>query len=145
MCSPVVCAGKGTKHLPEYHYSTPDTIWSHYGLSEEQTRDLNPQMFNSFLDGTKSALEMSAVANGCGLSPPSDGLKFPPCGTHDLPQVLKPESEGGQMEKYGTVEVVSCLEKDGRAVVNDLRWGVYVVIEGELHQEVYRPLSLITI
>jgi len=74
---------------------------------------------------------MSAVANGCGLSPPSDGLKFPPCSTTDLPTVLKPESEGGQMEKYGTVEVVSCLEKDGRAVVNDLRWGVYVVIEGE--------------
>jgi predicted homoserine dehydrogenase-like protein len=88
-------------------------------------------MFNSFLDGTKSALEMSAVANGCGLKPPSDGLKFPPCGTHDMPDVLKPVSEGGQMEKYGTVEVVSCLEKDGRPVVGDLRWGVYVIIEGK--------------
>ena len=28
------------------------------------------------------------------------------------------------------MEVVSCLEKDGRSVVGDLRWGVYVVIEG---------------
>ncbi|KAJ5182446.1 saf domain-containing protein [Penicillium capsulatum] len=113
----VVCAGKGTKHLPEYHYSTPDTIWTHYGFTEEQlaSGDFNPQMFNSFLDGTKSALEMSAVANGCGLSPPTNGLAFPP---------------GGQLEKYGTVEVVSCLEKDGRAVFNDLRWGVYVIIEG---------------
>lgn len=88
-------------------------------------------MFNSFLDGTKSALEMSAVANGCDLSPPTNGLEFPPCGTHDLPNILKPKSEGGQLEKYGTVEVVSCLEKDGRAVFNDLRWGVYVVIEGK--------------
>jgi predicted homoserine dehydrogenase-like protein len=88
-------------------------------------------MFNSFLDGTKSALEMSAVANGCDLSPPTNGLGFPPCGTHDLPNILKPKSEGGQLEKYGTVEVVSCLEKDGRAVFNDLRWGVYVVIEGK--------------
>lgn len=118
--------------MPEYHYSTPDTIWSHYGFTEEQlaSGDFNPQMFNSFLDGTKSALEMAAVANGCGLSPPTNGLAFPPCGTHDLPAVLKPISEGGQLEKYGTVEVVSCLEKDGRAVFNDLRWGVYVVIEG---------------
>ena len=130
----VVCAGKGTKHLPEYHYSTPDTVWSHYGFTDEQlaTGDFNKQMFNSFLDGTKSALEMSAVANGCDLRPPTNGLKFPPCGVHDLPDVLKPESEGGQMEKYGTVEVVSCLETDGRAVFNDLRWGVYVVIEGML-------------
>ncbi|KAK5081135.1 hypothetical protein LTR05_007928 [Lithohypha guttulata] len=128
----VVCAGKGTKHLPEYHYSTPDTVWSHYGFTDEQlaSGDFNKQMFNSFLDGTKSALEMSAVANGCGLRPPN-GLKFPPCGTHDLPQVLKPKSEGGQMESYGTVEVVSCLETDGRWVHNDLRWGVYVVIEAK--------------
>ena len=126
----VVCAGKGTKHLPEYHYSTPDTVWSHYGFTEEQlaSGDFNKQMFNSFLDGTKSALEMAAVANGCNLSPPSMGLKFPPCGAHDLPQVLKPASEGGQLERSGTVEVVSCLETDGRAVFNDLRWGVYVVI-----------------
>ncbi|KAJ5706659.1 saf domain-containing protein [Penicillium malachiteum] len=92
----VVCAGKGTKHLPEYHYSTPDTVWSHYGFTEEQlaSGDFNPQMFNSFLDGTKTALEMAAVANGCGLSPPTHGLEFPPCGTHDLPNVLKPIPEG---------------------------------------------------
>lgn len=129
----VVCAGKGTKHLPEYHYSTPDTVWSHYGFTEEQLAggDFNPQMFNSFLDGTKSALEMAAVANGCGLSPPSDGLGFPPCGVWDLPTVLKPAGEGGRLEKNGTGEVVSCVEKDGRWVFNDLRWGVYVVIKGE--------------
>ncbi|KPI39728.1 uncharacterized protein AB675_3461 [Cyphellophora attinorum] len=127
----VVCAGKGTKHLPEYHYSTPDTVWDHYGFSVEQLKsgDFNKQMFNSFLDGTKSALEMSAVANGCELKAPREGLKFPPCGTHDLPQVLKPRSEGGLLDEKGMVETVSCLEVDGRAVVGDLRWGVYVVIE----------------
>lgn len=129
----VVCAGKGTKHLPKFHASTPDTVWSHYGFTEEQLAggDFNPQMFNSFLDGTKSALEMAAVANGCDLSPPSDGLKFPPCGVWDLPEVLKPIEDGGQLEKKGTVEVVSCLEIDGRPVFNDLRWGVYVIIEGK--------------
>ncbi|KAJ4988179.1 saf domain-containing protein [Stagonosporopsis vannaccii] len=144
----VVCAGKGTKHLPQYHYSTPDTVWDYYGFTKEQlaTGDFNKQMFNSFLDGTKSALEMAAVANGCDLTPPTDGLAFPPCGTHDLPEVLKPRSDGGQMERKGTVEVVSCLEKDGRAVFNDLRWGVYVVIEapGEYQKECFKQYGLKT-
>lgn len=129
----VVCAGKGTKHLPQYHESTPDTVWSHYGFTKEQlaTGDFNPQMFNSFLDGTKSALEMCAVANGCELSPPSNGLEFPPCGIHDLPTVLRPRSDGGHLEKKGMVEVVSSLELDGRQVANDIRFGVFVVIEGQ--------------
>lgn len=127
----VVCAGKGTKHLPEYHYSTPDTVWSHYGFTKEQlaTGDFNKQMFNSFLDGTKSALEMAAVANGCNLAVSKTGLKFPPAGAHDIPQVLKPVADGGILEHSGMVEVVSCLELDGRAVFNDLRWGVFVVIK----------------
>lgn len=103
-------------------------------------------MFNSFLDGTKSALEMAAVANGCDLVPPTNGLKFPPCGRHDLPQVLKPASEGGQLERKGTVEVVSCLELDGRSVFNDLRWGVYVVIEapGQYQMDCFKQYGLQT-
>ncbi|KAK7750577.1 hypothetical protein SLS62_007424 [Diatrype stigma] len=144
----VVCAGKGTKHLPQYHYSNPDTVWNHYGFTKEQldSGDFNPQMFNSFLDGTKSALEMAAVANGCNLSPPSDGLKFPPCGVWDLPEVLKPESDGGQLQRKGTVEVVSCVEKDGRWVFNDLRWGVYVIIEapGDYQKECFKQYGLKT-
>ena len=61
----VVAAGKGTKYLPAYHASTPKTVWGHYGFSEERVAggDFNAQMFNSFLDGTKSAIEMTAVAN----------------------------------------------------------------------------------
>jgi predicted homoserine dehydrogenase-like protein len=127
----VVAAGKGTKYLPAYHASTPDTVWDHYGLSAEQAKaaGMNSKMFNSFLDGTKSALEMAAIANACGLTPPSDGLAFPPCGMDDLAQVLRPKSIGGQLEHKGQVEVVSSLERDGRPVFKDLRWGVYVVME----------------
>ena len=127
----VVCAGKGTKYLPIYHQSTPETVWGHYGFSEEQVAggDFNAQMFNSFLDGTKSALEMAAVANGCDLLPPSDGLLFPPCGVDDLPHILRPASEGGILAQKGTVEVVSSIERDGRPVFRDLRWGVYAVFE----------------
>jgi len=127
----VVAAGKGTKYLPSYHASTPDTVWDHYGLTPEQARaaGMNSQMFNSFLDGTKSALEMAAIANATGLTPPPDGLGFPPCGMHDLAHVLRPGDEGGKLHHKGQVEVVSSIERDGRPVANDLRWGVYVVIE----------------
>ncbi len=124
----VVAAGKGTKYLPEYHASTPATVWPHYGFTPEQVAagDFNAQMFNSFLDGTKSAIEMAAVANATGLLPAPDGLAFPPCGVDDLPRVLRPRDEGGQLHHAGQVEVVSSLERDGRPVFRDLRWGVYV-------------------
>lgn len=127
----VVAAGKGTKYLPAYHAVTPDDVWGHYGLTPEEARraGMNPQMFNSFLDGTKSAIEMAAIANACGLDVPDDGLLFPPCGVDDLPHVLRPRSAGGVLGRDGTVEVVSSLERDGRPVHRDLRWGVYVVIE----------------
>jgi len=127
----VICAGKGTKYLPIYHQSTPETVWGHYGFSEAQVNgaDLNAQMFNSFLDGTKSALEMAAVANGCDLNVPTDGLLFPPCGVDDLPHILRPTVDGGTLPKKGMVEVVSSIERDGRPVYRDLRWGVYAVFE----------------
>ena len=127
----VVAAGKGTKFLPSYHGSTPDTVWEHYGLTsgEAAAAGMNSQMFNSFLDGTKSALEMAAISNATGLKPPSNGLLFPPAGMDDLAHVLRPTSEGGKLESKGMVEVVSSLERDGRPVFKDLRWGVYVVIE----------------
>jgi predicted homoserine dehydrogenase-like protein len=160
----VVAAGKGTKYLPIYHQSTPETVWSHYGFTEEQLAkgDFNAKMFNSFLDGTKSAIEMAAVANATGLLPPGDGLGFPPCGADDLPRILKPRSAGGLLDEAGQVEVVSSLERDGRPVYRDLRWGVWVTLttanpysarcfkeygvvtdEGGSYTALYRPAHLI--
>lgn len=129
----VAAAGKGTKYLPEYHAVTPDGVWPHYGMTPEAARaaGMNPQMFNSFLDGTKSAIEMAAIANACGLDVPADGLAFPPCGVDDLAQVLRPRALGGQLERDGMVEVVSSLERDGRPVFRDLRWGVYVILKAQ--------------
>ena len=131
----VVAAGKGTKYLPAYHASTPDTVWDHYGLNAEEAAaaGMNARMFNSFLDGTKSAIEMAAIANATGLAPPPGGLGFPPCGKDDLAHVLRPSADGGLLHHKGQVEVVSSLERDGRPVARDLRWGVYVVIEAPNH------------
>ncbi len=125
----IAAAGKGTKYLPAYHAVTPDGVWEHYGLTAAQAREagMNSQMFNSFLDGTKSAIEMAAVANACELDVPTDGLGFPPCGADDLARVLRPETLGGVLSGDGMVEVVSSLERDGQPVPRDLRWGVYVV------------------
>jgi predicted homoserine dehydrogenase-like protein len=129
----VAAAGKGTKYLPAYHASTPDTVWGHYGFSPEIVAqgNFNAQMFNSFLDGTKSAIEMAAVANATGLTPAPDGLAFPPCGVDDLPRVLRPRAEGGQLAHRGQVEVISSLKRDGRPVFRDLRWGVYVTFAAD--------------
>ena len=129
----VVAAGKGTKYLPAYHESTPDTVWGHYGFTPEMVAngDFNAQMFNSFLDGTKSAIEMAAVANATGLTPAPHGLEFPPCGVDDLPRVLRPRDTGGHLHHAGQVEVISSLERDGRPVFRDLRWGVYVTFAAD--------------
>ncbi|MHB1004855.1 MAG: NAD(P)H-dependent oxidoreductase [Chloroflexota bacterium] len=128
---PVICAGKGTKYLPLFHASTPETVWGYWGFSEEMVRtgDYNPRLFNSFLDGTKSAIEMAAVANATGLTPQPEGLQFPACGADHLQHVLRPRDDGGVLSHKGTVEVVSSLERDGRPVYRDLRHGVYVVFE----------------
>jgi predicted homoserine dehydrogenase-like protein len=125
----VAAAGKGTKYLPAYHTVTPDGVWEHYGLTAEEARQagMNSQMFNSFLDGTKSAIEMAAVANACELDVPPDGLGFPPCGADELANVLRPKDAGGALAADGMVEVVSSLRRDGQPVPRDLRWGVYVV------------------
>lgn len=127
----VAAAGKGTKYLPAYHQVTPDDVWSHYGLTPEAAKaaGMNPQMFNSFLDGTKSAIEMAAIANACALDVPKHGLGFPPCGVDDLAHILRPRAVGGQLDNDGMVEVISSLERDGRPVFRDLRWGVYVILK----------------
>ncbi|MDA0224971.1 MAG: SAF domain-containing protein [Proteobacteria bacterium] len=130
---PVVAAGRGHKWLPAYAQSTPETVWQHWGLTEEQAKlgGLNPKMFNSFLDGSKPSIESSAVCNATGLTPAPWGLAYPPASIDDLPMVMRPKSEGGQLHHKGQVEVISSLERDGRVIPYDIRMGVWVVMEGE--------------
>ena len=127
----VVCAGKWTRYLPHFHQSTPATVWPNFGITEEQAAaaGMNPKMFNSFIDGTKSGIEMAAVANATGLEPQERGLSFFPCGIDDLPYVLRSSQRGGQLQRGSTVEVISDLERDGRLVRGAHRQGVYVTFE----------------
>ena len=129
----VVAAGKGTKYAPRYRRSTPDTAFANYGFTPEQvaTGGFNPKMFNSFLDGTKSAIEMVAVANATGLDVPRDGLSFAPASVYELPTLLRPRADGGILPHAGMVDVVSCVREDESSVDDHLRWGVYVTFTSE--------------
>lgn len=129
----VVAAGKGTRYEPHYHRSTPDTLWDILDryLQIEDRASINPKMFNSFIDGTKSAIEMTAVCNATGLAAQSDGLGFPPASRFELAEVCKPRAAGGTLEAAGVTEVVSSVDRDGRDVPHHLALGTFVVIEGE--------------
>jgi len=129
----VVAAGRGHKWLPHFAQSTPETVWGHYGLTPEQARlgGLNPKMFNSFLDGSKPAIESTAVCNATGLTPAPSGLAYPPASVDDIANVMRPRAQGGQLHHQGQVEVISSLELDGQPIEYDIRFGVWVVFEGD--------------
>jgi predicted homoserine dehydrogenase-like protein len=129
----VVAAGKGTRYHPTYHQSTPDTVWdilTQY-LQIADPKSINLKMFNSFVDGTKSGIEMSAVCNATGLKPQAEGLKFPPASRFELAEVCKPAADGGTLDFSGTTEVVSSLKRDGSDVPHNLVMGTYVVFEAD--------------
>jgi len=127
----LVAAGKGMNFQPEYRYSTPDTVWGYFGWSEEfvAAGDFNPKMYNSFTDGTKAAIEMSAVANATGMDVPDDGLAFYPSGLQDLAQVFKPKSDGGRLPKAGLIDIAASREPDGRTVLNNIQYGMFVTFK----------------
>jgi predicted homoserine dehydrogenase-like protein len=130
---PVVAAGRGHKWLPHYSQSTPDTVWGYYGLTPEQAQagGLNPKMFNSFLDGSKPAIETTAVCNATGLTPAPEGLLYPAGSVDEIPSLMRPREEGGVLHHKGQVEVVSSLRTDGTPIDYDIRFGVWVVFEGD--------------
>jgi len=88
-------------------------------------------MFNSFLDGTKSAIEMVAVANATGLGVREGGLSFAPAAVTELATLMRPRQIGGILDREGVTDVVSCMNDDGTFVDNNLRWGVFVTFTSD--------------
>ncbi|MBL4599853.1 MAG: flagellar biosynthesis protein FlgA [Rhizobiaceae bacterium] len=127
----VAAAGRGHKWKPEYRFSTPDTIWDYWGVTPEKAERgrLNPKMFNSFLDGTKPAIECAAISNATGLNAPTNGLTYPPGSIEDISSLMRPRNEGGVLEEAGMVEVISAIADDGSMIPNDIRNGVWVVVK----------------
>jgi predicted homoserine dehydrogenase-like protein len=129
----VVAAGKGTRYHPTYHQSTPDTVWDILDkyLVIHNRAHINPKMFNSFVDGTKSGIEMTAICNATGLHSQTNGLSFPPASRFEHAEVCKPKVDGGVLEKKGVTEVTSSLYRNGKDVPHNLVMGTYVVIESD--------------
>ena len=129
----VVAAGKGTRYHPSYHQSTPDTVWDilsrYMRIKDEDRGSINPKMYNSFVDGTKSGIEMTAICNATGLHSQSEGLSFPPASRFELADICKPRNEGGVLERTGVTEVTSSVGRDGSDVPHNLVMGTYVVYE----------------
>jgi predicted homoserine dehydrogenase-like protein len=143
----VVAAGKGTRYHPTYHQSTPDTVWDILDkyIKIKDRNSINPKMFNSFIDGTKSGIEMSAVCNATGLQAQSEGLSFPSATRFEHAEICKPRSAGGVLEKAGVTEVTSSLYRDGADVPQSLVMGTYVVFESDsaYTRECFREYSML--
>ena len=125
----VVAAGKGNPFLEEYRYGTPDDVFERFGFDPEfvEEHNLNPRMYNSFLDGTKVAVEMCAVANATGLDPDVPGMHLPAASVPEIPDTFRPEADGGILNGSGIVDTVSSLRPDGTEVEDDIAYGVWIV------------------
>ena len=71
------------------------------------------------------------MANACGLSVPSNGLLFPSAAIDQIPNVTRPQAEGGVLERKGMVEVINALDAQARPIDYEIRMGVWVTVEGE--------------
>jgi predicted homoserine dehydrogenase-like protein len=127
----VIAAGRGTRRYPADRAGLPDGAFARYGYSDELVahRRLSPQMYNSFRDGTKSQIEMCAVANVTGLVPDRPGMHEPSVGIPDLSDRFRLESQGGLLRREGIVDLANAISADGESEVErDIETGVFAVV-----------------
>lgn len=110
----IVCAGKG-KNNPLNIDATPDAY-----LAEAERRNMNPRMLVEFVDGSKTMVEMAAIANATGLVPDKPGMHGPAAGPKDLASMLVPKADGGVLSAAGRVDF---------SVGQGLAPGVFVVAD----------------
>lgn len=112
----IVSAGKG-KNNPLNHDAVPDDY-----RAEAERRNMNPRMLVEFVDGSKTMVEMAAIANATGLKPDVPGLHGPKAGRDELAKVLIPKEDGGILNSTGVVDFTI-----GKGVAP----GVFVVVKAE--------------
>ncbi|HTN64458.1 MAG TPA: NAD(P)H-dependent oxidoreductase [Devosia sp.] len=113
---PIVCAGKG-KNNPLRHDAVPDDY-----REEAERRNMNPRMLVEFVDGSKTMVEMCAIANATGLVPDVPGMHGPKADRDDMAKVLIPREDGGILNKMGVVDYTV-----GKGVAP----GVFVIVKAE--------------
>ena len=127
----IVAAGRGTVFYGDDREGTPDTVPERFGFSQEmiERRTINLKMFNSFRDGTKAQVEMTALANMTGLPPDVRGMHEPSLNISEIAQVFSLQEEGGILGRHGVVELANSVAEDGITPLDSpLRMGVFVVI-----------------
>ncbi|UXN64700.1 NAD(P)H-dependent oxidoreductase [Phyllobacterium sp. A18/5-2] len=98
MGHPIVAAGKG-KNNPLNIDAIPDDY-----EEEAARRHMNVRMLVEFVDGSKTMVEMAAIANATGLVPDRPGMHGPAATLEQLSKVLVPEKDGGVLSKAGVVD-----------------------------------------
>ncbi|MBX3531514.1 MAG: homoserine dehydrogenase [Rhizobiaceae bacterium] len=110
----IVSAGKG-KNNAFNRDAVPDDY-----RAEAERRNMNPRMLVEFVDGSKTMVEMCAIANATGLVPDVPGMHGPDAGRDQLAKVLIPREDGGLLSRKGVVDYTV-----GKGVAP----GVFVVVE----------------
>lgn len=111
----VVAAGKG-KNNQFNRYATPDSI-----KEEAKSLGTSPKMHCSFVDGSKTMVEMTAVANATGLFPDVRGMHGPHANLNELTKKLSLEKDGGILKNEGVVDFA----------LGNIAPGVFVIITTE--------------
>jgi predicted homoserine dehydrogenase-like protein len=127
----VVAAGRGTLRYPADRHGVPEEAFRRYGYSEDVVtrRRLNPQMYNSFRDGSKAQIEMTSLANMSGLVPDRRGMHEPSAAVEDLPRLFAPREAGGLLEREGVVDLANAVGPDGEALLpGHIASGVWAVV-----------------
>jgi predicted homoserine dehydrogenase-like protein len=141
----VVCVGKG-KNNPINLYADPDSA-----RREALSRNMNPKMLAAFQDGTKTMVEMAALANATGMVPDVPGMHGLQVDLDQLNRVYVPKADGGVLEHRGCVEYstgkvapgvfVICTSPDAR-VRQDMK---FVGMGSGPYYLLYRPYHLCNI
>ncbi len=127
----IVAAGRGTILYPDDPQGTPESVPERFGFSEEliERRTINFKMFNSFRDGTKANVEMTALANAAGLVPDVRGMHEPAVNIDEIAKAFSLQEEGGILSQQGVVELANSVAADGKSLLpNALKMGVFCVI-----------------
>ncbi|MBX6764430.1 MAG: NAD(P)-dependent oxidoreductase [Rubrobacteraceae bacterium] len=138
----VVVAGKG-KNNPLDVSATPDSV-----AEEAHSKRMNPHMLASFVDGTKTMVEMAALANATGFVPDVPGMHGPEeTDPNRLSDIFSLKEEGGLLSHYGVVDYVRGVAPGVFVVVRSqegaVRETMHYVGRGEGPNHVlYRPYHL---
>lgn len=123
----IVCAGKGKNNPLKF-----DAVPAEYE-AEARERNMNARMLVEFVDGSKTMIEMVAVANATGLVPDVPGMHGPKATREELGQVLCTKADGGILSKSGVVDY-----SIGKGVAP----GVFVVVKPRHPRVLERMIDL---